>query len=136
MGALFIFKMENKTSKNILTYIIIIAPIVIYILITIITYSPPLYESEIQNEIKIQNQISDISNRTIYQDTINNKNIPKKMIIFKTIVWTLGVLIILIIIFLLLVIGMGYLIKGIYLRIVLFKKFGIFKFNSVNKITL
>ncbi len=134
MGALFIFKMENKTSKNILTYIIIIVPIVIYISLIVISFNTT--PNKFETKIPIQNQISDVPNKTEYQNNLNNRHTPKKMSIFKMIIFISFISTISLMILFLILIGINYLIDGIYMRMLLFKKFGIIRFDSVNKITL
>ena len=112
---------------------IIIIPIVIYILSIIFT------SNVISNEFKtnpIQNQISDVPDGIKYKNTLDNEKIPKKMMIFKIIIFMFFILGIPLILLFFILKGIKYLINSIYMRMLLFKKFGIMRFNNINKITL
>ena len=89
-------------------------------------------QKELKNEPQIQNQISDVSD----EDIINKTEISMVGLIFKIIALIFIFLIAPPLIMLLVIMGIGYLIKGIYMRIHLYKKYGKIRFNSVNKITL
>lgn len=126
--------MKIKTTGNILTYLIIIIPIVIYISFIIISFNTTPNKFETKNPL--QNQISDGSYKIEYHDNLNDESVPKKMLIFKMITFIFFIFTIPLITLFLILIGINCLIKGIYMRIVLFKKFGVIRFNNINKIVL
>ncbi len=126
--------MKNEKYGNILTYLIVIVPIVIYILLIIFSFNTP--KMDFETNTPIQNKISNIQNENIYDDTIKNVNTPKKASIIKITLLIMMAFGVPIIIFFLIITGLLYLMKGIYMRALLFNKFGVIRFNNINKITL